>query len=127
MTNTWSAGESLKELRYPVDRQPDNVRIRPLEARDEPRRQALDGVAAGLIPSFAARHVPVDIKLRQRREPDGRHVDLVYFERTASQADARQDAMLAARQQPQHPSRFVIASWFPQDRAVHDHGRVGPQ
>ena len=40
---------------------PDHVRVRPVDARDEPRRQALNRVAAGLVAPFPARDVPGDV------------------------------------------------------------------
>ena len=51
------------------DRQPHHVRVAPVDALDEARRQALNRIGSGLVPRFARGYVRADLRLRQFGEP----------------------------------------------------------
>ena len=93
---------------------PTTFEYGPFDARDESRREALDGVRAGLVAPFAARHVPGDVFCRSGAQNDTAVVSTRPISyRAAAQADAGQHLVAASRQPPQHPRRLrvVVAAW----------------
>src|SRR5215218_505319 len=57
------------------DRQPNNVAVRALDARDKSRRKTLDCIGAGAIDRLTCRDVPRDVFVCHQIEPHARSLD----------------------------------------------------
>ena len=110
------------------NRQPDDVRVRPVDSRNEPRRQALNGVRAGLVAPFPARDVPGDlVSLSAATNQTAVRLDAADLARAAPQADAGQHLVRRPDSRRSIAGRVVVVARLAEDLAVDDHGRVGAE
>lgn len=112
-----------------MNRQPDDVGVRPFEALAERAGHALDRVASRLVDALSDARVALDFVLADGTKRDrgalrvcGRveHVRAVNDE-------ASRHVVCSAREQPQHAARVVLVPWLAEQLALHVHDGVSAE
>src|SRR5436190_809141 len=82
---------------------------------NEPRREPLNRVRAGLVAPLAACDVPRDVGTRERRELHRGHLDAARVPFAAADAHAGHHLVTSAGQSPQHHGGLVVVSRLAED------------
>jgi hypothetical protein len=96
-----------------------------LHRLDESRSQSLHGVSARLVPRLPGRHVPSDLLVVQRRDPDTAFLDGVLTgARAPREPHCRHDPVLPAGQHPKHVPGLGVVGGLSEDRSIQEDERV---
>jgi Dna[CI] antecedent DciA-like protein len=110
-------------LHHQLDRQSNHVGVRPINALDELRGEALNGVSSGFIHGLTACDVLFDLLAREWCKPNARHGAIMQQLGVPPQTDAGDDFVLAASELRQYACSVGSIAWLAQNLAPnHDHG-----